>query len=51
MDWIFLGLSAVLFALMLGLAVLGDRLGGQSNQSVNSGQNGLGGQKQSGSKS
>lgn len=27
MDWIFLGLSAALFALMLGLAVLGDRLG------------------------
>ncbi len=28
MDWIYLALSAALFALMWGLAVLGDRLGG-----------------------
>jgi len=27
MDWIYLAVSAALFALMLGLAVLGDRLG------------------------
>lgn len=27
MDWIYLALSAALFALMWGLAVLGDRLG------------------------
>ncbi|MBB4845195.1 hypothetical protein HNP55_003742 [Paucibacter oligotrophus] len=32
MDWIFLALSAGLFALMLGLAVLGERLGGGAKE-------------------